>query len=92
MEGGRSRVQDALSAGQNDPIAGARLEATYRVRIAFGAVALMLIAVGLAARVWRHDLGLSEESAGIVATSLALAATLYAGILVLWDRRAPGRC
>lgn len=78
-------------ARQDDPLASARREAANRVRIACGAVALVLIAVGLVARLCRHDLPLSDESAGIVATSLALAATLYAGVLVLWDGRTAGR-
>ncbi len=91
MDCGKSHPHQAAEAQDHDPIEGVRRDATYRVRITCGAVALALIALGLAARVWRHYLELSEDNAGIVAASLALAATLYAGVLMLWDRQEPDR-
>ena len=91
MDDGSSGEYQPAIVRQDDPLASARREAVNRVRIACGAVALLLIALGLVARLWRHDLPLSDESAGIVATSLALAATLYAGVLMFWEGRTTGR-
>lgn len=76
---------------QSDPVRRELRKSARQVRLMFGGIALTLAAMGLAARVGRHALGVADDDAMTIAAALLLAAMLYAGVLFFWDRRSGHR-
>ncbi len=56
------------------------------IRLAFGALALLSVIAGFALYLFAGRLGLSEDTARLLATAFIVAGVLDAGVLYYWDR------